>query len=102
MSILKSAPNHSTKLFTFEKNSNSFIAEESDFGKSKYFGKIYDDACDEGFWLTSHKTGAEKAFALHRTHRNNDGELTHYEYREIDQRTGRIKADALKVIIFND
>lgn len=101
MAVLISAPHHSTQNFTYNKDTSTFLIEESDFGRQRYFGQIYSDAADEGFWLTSHKTGVEKPFALHLTH-TRDGEITHWEYREINPRSGRQVDTGLSVIVFND
>lgn len=36
------------------------------------FGRVYDDACDEGFTVV-HDNGTEVVYAVHRTERDRDG-----------------------------
>lgn len=47
----------STRRFTFVKESKTFVAESSDFRGTGVSGRVYDDACDEGFVLVSERTG---------------------------------------------
>lgn len=100
MSVIRTK-SHSTQQFTYLPSSRTFSAEASDFGPSEYTGRIYDDAADESFWLVSHKTGREKPFVLWRTH-SRDGDLTHWEFREINPRSGRTVEGGLRVFVFND
>lgn len=102
MSVIKTKT-HNTNSFTYLPRSRTFTIEESDFGPrgTAYCGRIYDDAADMGFWLVSSKTGREKPFVFWRGH-SRDGELTHWEFREINPRSGRTLEGGLKVLIFND
>ena len=60
--ILNPAPISSNK-FQYCSKSNSFIAEASELRGFK-LGRVYDDACDEGFSIVSEKTGKSAVFAL--------------------------------------
>lgn len=83
MTILKPARIASSR-FTYDKATKSFIAEDSDFGgKGHPVGRVYDDACDEGFTIVSERTGKEVVFALHMVHKDADGDLTKWEYHSV-------------------
>lgn len=60
--ILKPQPTSTTK-FTYIPDGRTFVTEASDLGNSGavagLFGRVYDDACDYGLTLVSHKTGRE-------------------------------------------
>jgi len=43
-------------------------------GRSFKLGRVYDDACDEGFTIVSKKTGKSAVFALETTIRDDSGE----------------------------
>lgn len=75
--ILKPAP-ISTSRFTYDKRNNRFIACASDLGPAP-FGRVFDDACDEGLTLVSARTGHEVVFVVQHEGRNADGELTYWE-----------------------
>jgi hypothetical protein len=51
---------------SFSFKDNTFSAEISDFGPNFRFGRVYDDACDEGFTIVSSRTGKAAVFALNR------------------------------------
>ena len=60
--MLAPSPVSSNKFF-FNKSSGTFIAEASDLQGFR-LGRVYDDACDEGFSIVSEKTGKSAVFAL--------------------------------------
>lgn len=65
----------STKFFDYNKDGKVFCAEASDLPKGfDFLGPIYDDACDSGFKLMSHKTGKEILFTWWKTDRDASGE----------------------------
>lgn len=53
-------PVHNGSKFTWTEKLG--VIEASDFGKVKYTGRIWQDACDAGFYVRSHKTGVMKLF----------------------------------------
>lgn len=60
--ILNPSPISSDK-FIYSSESKSFIADASDLEGFK-LGRVYDDACDEGFSIVSKKTGNSAVFAF--------------------------------------
>lgn len=56
----------STKQFSYLEATQEFCAEASDLGDN-HLSRLYDDACDVGFVLVSHKTGREVPMCLDRT-----------------------------------
>lgn len=101
MAVLHSAPHINSDRFSYNPQTQTFACEESDLHGIRYCGRIYDDAADEGMWLVSHKTGKKKPFALFHTHVR-EGEITHWEYHEIDPKTGLTVFNGVKIAIFND
>lgn len=93
----------STKQLDFNKATNSFVAEISDFGHGFNFCQIYHDSADQGLKLISHKTGHEADFVVSREFRDTEGELTHYELvptaAAIRHNRGLC---GVKMVIFND
>lgn len=63
-------PSFSTKRFAYDANSKMFLAEISqlEYSKEGYvnqvFGQVYQDSCDEGLILVSHKTGLQVRYAV--------------------------------------
>lgn len=74
MSVLRPTP-VSTDRFTYLKDEHLLVAEISDLGRGFAFGRVYDDACDEGLTLVSHRTGRTAPYAVDRVDRDGDGEL---------------------------
>ena len=66
-------PSISTESFTF--SDRRFVAEASDLGPDFRLGRVFDDACDEGFTLVSHRTGKDVVFAHHEDKVDLDGDL---------------------------
>ena len=40
------------------------VTEASDLGRINFLSQVWDDACDEGFVVVSHRTGAQIIFTL--------------------------------------
>jgi hypothetical protein len=72
----------------------SYVGEISD---TDGFGRVYDDACDEGLTLVSQRTGREVVFVVDRTEVR-DGEVVSWRLIPADPRLRR-EAD---MILFND
>lgn len=81
--------------FTFAKDSNKFIGIASDFGFR--LGRIYDDACDEGFTIVSKRTGKSAVFALTERKYNDDNDLCSWEFVCVTPGLSHLKA-----VVFND
>lgn len=74
--ILKPSP-VSTRHFTNVPAENVLVAEMSDLGVP--FGRVFDDACDEGLTLVSHRTGREVVYAIQEEKRDAEGDLLYWE-----------------------
>lgn len=92
--ILKPSP-VSTRRFTYLPEDKMFVAEASDLPG---FGRVYDDACDEGLTLVSHQTGTEVVFVVDYVERDREGDLLYRDLRPADPRQRGLGT----VRIFND
>lgn len=90
-----------TSMFTFVKEENMLVAEASDLPP---FGRVYDDACDEGYTVVSSDTGREVVYAVSGIHRPDDllwWDLTPADMR--DRNIDRTGGKSLPTIrIYND
>lgn len=66
-----------TKLFSYDRRTGRLVTEASNLGSAgqELFHRIYQDACDEGITLISHKTGREAKFYLDQVHKDHDGDI---------------------------
>lgn len=62
----------STRQFTWVKATRQFVAEIS---STHGFGRVYDDACDEGLTLVA-PSGRQVVCAVQTTHRDAEGDIT--------------------------
>jgi len=84
-------PTHDGRSFSWEGNTG--YAEVSDLGRgADVAGRAFPDACDMGFYVRSHKTGARKLF-LETGVRRLDGDVISWIYTT---------DDGFTVEIFND
>jgi hypothetical protein len=60
MAINPNLPVHDGSKFTWHNGHGSI--ERSDFNGRQLMSRVYDDACDEGFYIVSHKTGKKVLF----------------------------------------
>ena len=90
---MKALPTHDGSKFDW--STGIGIADASDFRGTKLLGRVYQDACDAGFIVRSHRTGREKAFVEARVERWRDGEVKYWEFEAVD-RSGTL------VRIYND
>ena len=91
--ILRPSP-ISTRDCVWDGTSNLFVADMSDLGHGFKFERVYDDACDIGLTLISHRTGKEIVFVFTGHIRNNEGELMGWELESL--------GSTFKMTIFND
>ena len=91
--LLNPTPICSSK-FTFTKN--TFVSELSDLGRPR-LGRVYDDACDEGFTIISKKTGKPAVFALYSSEDDSEGDVLSWTFTCV---TPGLKN--LKAVIYND
>jgi hypothetical protein len=85
----------SSSRFSFK--GNTFLAEASDFGRNFNLGRVYDDACDEGFSIVSVKTGKVAVFALYNHEEDGEGDLVSWIFRCVTPGLTHLKA-----VILND
>ena len=85
----------STNMFHYDPEDKVFSQEVSSLRGFKT-GPIYDDACDEGFTLVSHKTGKEEVVCLSEIDRNEDNEVCGWWFEPVNTRLN------FKVLIIND
>lgn len=87
----------STKNLYYQKIGKSFFAEISELPDKRIPEmRVYPDACDIGFYLVSHKTGAEITMVLHEKHIV-DGEVIAWTFKPVDK-----NAPINSVVIVND
>lgn len=82
--------------FTWVPAERLFVAEASEVGG---FGRVWDDACDEGLTLISRHDASEVVFAIHHEQRDGEGDILYW-----DLRPARLAGQAVgfAVRIFND
>jgi len=103
--ILKPSPYYSTDQFIWNKDTRTFSAEASDLhwpvGSLSGLGRVYDDACDVGFTLVSHKTGREIVMVHNDTDSDPDysGGWRVVEFIPANLSERKLFA---KVVVFND
>lgn len=94
----------STEQFSYD--NKTFRAEVSDLsrgGHMSIFGMIYNDACDEGLTLVSHKTGKEAKFAVDYIHKDNENDImwwTLVPTRDTIRHLPSLRN--IRVVIYND
>jgi hypothetical protein len=78
--ILKPAP-MSTKQITWYPNQNLGVAWASE---TNGLGRVYDDACDEGLTLVSHRTGEEVVMVVQEDTCDDEGDILSWTLRPVD------------------
>ena len=85
----------STDRLTFCREEWLLVAEMSDLPG---FGRVWDDACDEGLTLVSHRTGREVVYAVNHIERDDEGDLLYWDLRPVDHRDNSLPT----LRVFND
>lgn len=73
--LLQPSKCHSTQEFFWDKETKTFIADASELRwpiGAPPLGRVYDDACDEGFTLVSHTTGKRVVMVLDEEDQSDD------------------------------
>lgn len=97
---------YSTRRFTAI--NGMLVAEASDLDRPSPFGRVYDDACDEGLTLVSHVTGREMVFAVDHIERDREGDLMYWDLKPVRElvlrHSGPRSADLARmtVRVYND
>lgn len=97
---------HSTRKFLYHADTKTFTTEVSELGTVP-FSQVYDDACDEGFVLVSHKTGHAIVLRLKSTDKSYENEITGWRFEPIKKSNGAgrwtaIDANEFTVLVIND
>lgn len=98
VAILSPSPIRSDRLTC---SSGLLVAEMSDLGPGFRFGRVWDDACDEGLTVVSVRTGRQVVFAVEHEERDREGELLFIDLLPADRRVQR-EFPSLRVRLFND
>jgi hypothetical protein len=85
----------STSTFHWDADRRMFSAEISDLGREFNFEQVYDDACDEGMTLISHRTGQAVTCAVTHVERDREGDLLYWDLLPLGNKCFRVR-------IFND
>jgi hypothetical protein len=84
-----------TDRFSWLPGERLFVAEASDLPA---LTRVWDDACDEGLTLVSHRTGQNVPVVIASEERDREGDVRYWDLVPIDPN----KRDLFKVRIFND
>lgn len=87
----------STRDFSWNKFTKTFSTEISDLGPDFNFGKIYDDACDQGLTLVSHVTNKEIVFGISEI-KDKEGDILCWNLIPAEKKYRNL----YKMTIFND
>lgn len=77
MNILRPCP-VSTRSLTFDRENNLLVGEISTLGVGVTFDRVFDDACDEGLTLISHRTQREVVYYVDHVEAR-DGDLLYWD-----------------------
>jgi hypothetical protein len=89
-----------SKLFTWSRESKSYVAEASDLGLRAgfQFGRVYDDSIDEGFTMQSQFDPSDHVVCVVTDIDTKEGDVRFWVLKPV-RNTDRLD---WKVIIFND
>lgn len=81
----------------------TFTGEISDCGRNFRLNRIWEDACDVGIDVESHKTQAVATFYLSEEKRDRENDLMYLEFRPTAKAAMKNpKLYGVKIILFND
>lgn len=92
----------STDQFSYDAKTKVFSAEISDFGQRTPFSRLYIDACDEGIWLTSHRTGKTIRFYIAVVEHDRNEDIQSWGLLPVKQDVYGTEAEECIMKIFND
>lgn len=69
----------STRSITFDREANLLVSEISTLGVGVTFERVWDDACDEGLTLISHRTNREVVYAVDRIEADREGDILYWD-----------------------
>lgn len=88
--------------FIYNNETHTFITEASDLGRNFHLGRVYDDACDEGFVIISERTGSEVTFAMDGVDEDREGDIAGWRFVAVKYPQNYHGPRDLKVLIIND
>jgi hypothetical protein len=91
----------SSRLFDYDKNERCFVAEISDLGPGFEFHRVYDDACDVGLTVISHRSGREVVFAVDEVETDREGDILAWRLVPASYQRALL-IDNVTMTIFND
>lgn len=94
-----SLPTFQLSQFDFDKVSRELVGEASTIqrgGQVKLFGQVFDDACDQGLVIQSHRTGKYLTFVVDKVDQDREGEIQGWWLKPLNSMV------QLKVLIIND
>jgi hypothetical protein len=97
--LVNSLPRGSISSLTIDSHIRTMVGEITDLLGKSGFGRIYDDAVDEGFVLVNPKTGNETIWFLADVKRDCDGDIDHFELRPLQPTP---KQKGWKMFLLND
>lgn len=103
MARTRALPEMPLERFSWNPTDGKLVSEASDFGPMRqglwWLGQLYEDACDAGIAIRSHKTGQVQQFVLVETlySKDEDRELYGWRFAPL-QPNSRVR----EVLIFND
>jgi hypothetical protein len=93
----------STRDFNYTAKDRTLSIEASTlragFPGRRTFGPVYDDACDMGFVLESHKTGRKMTFVINKVDKDRDGDIAGWW---LTAAAVKDRALGIKVLVIND
>lgn len=90
----------STNQFWYDKETRNFSQEASTLRNYNFLSRLYNDACDTGFVLVSHKTGREVPFYLEYTSKDIEGDIHCWKFLPAEPVPAHLRDVYVK--IFND
>lgn len=85
----------SSRAFVYNAATKTFSTDASDIGNVQY-SRLWNDSFDQGFRMTSAKTGLKVIFVGHNTVCDHEGDIACWEYR------GYANGQEYKAVVFND
>lgn len=85
--------------FTWNKETRTFVAEASDLDHAGP-SRVYDDACDEGFFMVSEVTGNKVLMILSEVEKDREGDIMGWRFQAYDK-FGQKRLD-FGALIIND
>lgn len=93
MAVLRAIPVHRGSLFMWYHKSGAADVSMIHYScGGQIYSRIYDDACDMGFYIESHRTGQRVLFTLTKVQKDREGEIMFWEFKS---------RDGIEVTLFN-